>query len=129
MTTRTTLLSAATLLASLTATTFPAAAETRISPTCLTANADAAMTSTIPADLPPFAVIAGLSGSSTIQLDLDAQGKVRKTAVIGTSGSPVLDDAARQAARVQTYAPETRNCVSVGGRYAVVVVFDRRDGN
>jgi TonB family protein len=106
----------------------PAAAETRITSACPTRDADAVMTSTIPADLPPFAKIAGLSGKSIIQFDLDAHGNAHNAAIYASSGSPSLDAAARQVALQETYSPEVHNCQGVSGTYRVVVVFDRSDG-
>ena len=56
-------------------------------------------------------------GEALVDVELDPQGKVVKTKIAKSSGNATVDKAAIEAARTSTYAPATRNCQGVPGRY------------
>lgn len=121
--------SSAALLLALAATALPAAAQTPAKSVCLAREANAAMTSAIPVDLPALASIQGLSGSAVVRLDVDERGIAANPAVVTSSGYAVLDTAAERAALEQTYAPRVHDCENVGGSYLVEVNFRSNDGS
>ena len=129
MTTLSKMISPGALLVAIAAAAFPASAEPTAKSVCVTRNADAAMRSVIPVDLPPLASLAGISGSATVQVDLDERGIARNPAIVTSSGSALLDDAARKAALTQTYSPQIRDCQNVGGSYRVVIDFTHDGGH
>ncbi len=63
------------------------------------------------------------SGSARIDVDLDRHGALRSARVSVSTGNPWLDRAALQAAQSARYSPQTRNCSTLGGTYAVAVEF------
>lgn len=90
---------------------------------CTVRNAAAAVREIIPANVPPFAEAAHLSGSALVQFDLDARGVARNAAIVGSTGNSLLDGAAREAALEQGYSPEVRDCDAVAGTYRIIVDF------
>lgn len=55
--------------------------------------------------------------TATVNVQVDAGGKVQSASIAHSSGSPVVDQAAVNAAKASSYAPATRNCKSVAGAY------------
>jgi TonB family protein len=125
MTTPSKLISSVALVVAV-ASAVPATAETTTKNVCLIRNADASMTSSYPVDPPPFAKIAGLTGTVAVQVDLDEHGTAQAAKIVASSGLPILDDAARKAALIQSYKPQIRDCEAVSGSYRVTVDFDGR---
>jgi len=127
MTNMTKMISHGALLVAIAGAAFPASAEPAAKSVCVTRNADAAMRSMFPVDLPPLASLAGTSGAATVQVDLDERGTASNPVIVTSSGSAVLDTAARKAALAQTYTPQVRDCQNVGGSYRVVIDFTAHD--
>ncbi len=63
--------------------------------------------------------------TAMIRVDLDATGRVTGVSVYRSSGSPELNNAALDAARASTYAPEVRDCRAVPGSYLFKVEFSQ----
>jgi TonB family protein len=94
---------------------------------CLVRNADASIRSMIPAERPAIAVAEGLAGTAVVQVDLDDRGGAHNATIVKSSGSSLLDAAARSSALKQRYAPEIHDCANVSGSYRVVVEFADHD--
>lgn len=104
----------------------PGAAQT------LTPSADQCAVSDAPAstlvaavpEVPSGLKTAGLnSGTTMVQVDIDADGHVLNASIAKTSGVYGLDQAALKAARESTFQPEVKNCTGVAGSYLFVVDF------
>jgi TonB family protein len=128
MTNLTKIISSSAFLVALAATALAADAEPNGKSVCLTRNAEAAMTSKIPAELPLLASIGGFSGSASIKLDIDERGAAHNAVVATSSGYAILDAAAVKAALAQAYTPRIRDCANVGGSYLVDVEFSPNAG-
>ena len=63
------------------------------------------------------------SGTTVVQVDIDAEGHVLNASIAKTSGVYGLDQAALKAARQSTFQPEVRNCAGVAGSYLFEVDF------
>jgi TonB family protein len=85
----------------------------------------ASISSAAPAELPTIAVEQNLTGITAARVDLDAGGRLAKSAVLTSSGNRWIDQAALRAARSSRYSAEVRDCVPVGGAYAFVVDFTK----
>lgn len=76
---------------------------------------------------PRAAAQRGIEGEATLQLDLDAAGGVRSTAIVRSSGHGVLDDeVARMVARATPFPKETRPVAGIAS-YRIVVEFYLED--
>ncbi len=64
-------------------------------------------------------------GSAIVKIEIDASGKVIKTTVQKSAGTPVLDAAATKAARLTTFKPATESCKPVASVY--LMVFELRE--
>ncbi len=127
MTTISTILTAGAIAIAVTSATAPVAAETITKKACTIRNASAVMTSSYPADLPALAQVAQLSGQAAVRVDLDERGTARAATIVTSSGSSILDQAARESALGQKYTPEVRDCEAVSGAYQVTVEFTRNN--
>lgn len=92
---------------------------------CLTASAPAAVAQMDPADLPDIAVGQNVSGMTVVRITLDDRGRLVGDGVMTSSNNRWLDEAALYAARSLRYAPEVRDCQSIGGDYALIVDFTK----
>jgi len=91
---------------------------------CLHSNSDPAIASTPdPADIPPDVRAAKVSGTSAIQVSLDAKGRVTNATVAQSAGNAGLDSVAEQKARSATYTPKYVDCKAVAGTYTYTVKF------
>ena len=90
---------------------------------CRQPDASATTVYAAPADVPPIAAAMRQSGTAYVRIDLDANGTVRETSIVKSSGTPHLDRAALQAAQQSKFQPEVRDCRPVGGEYIFVVDF------
>lgn len=114
-----------TLLVSLVAGSLPvsAADATHGKSICTVRHSGAAMIGMVPAQTPELAQLQGLAGTAVVRLGLAKNGNPSDAVVVESTGSALLDSAARRAALAQTYAPETNDCAAVGGNYLVRVEF------
>jgi TonB family protein len=92
-------------------------------PACSDPNVEAKTTVAISPDQTSSGFAAGTNVTAMIKVDLDATGRVTGVSVYGSSGSVELDNAAMQAARESSYAPEMRDCQPVAGSYLFKVEF------
>ena len=92
-------------------------------PACSAPDVPAKATSAITPEEPAIARDQGLTGTAKIEVDLDAAGTVVGTSVYLSTGSTQLDQAALDAARRSSYAPEQVDCKDVSGSYLFTVQF------
>lgn len=95
------------------------------SPACSDPNVDAKTIVAISPDAPASAYGAATDVTAMIKVDLDASGRILGVSVYRSAGSLELDQAAMQAARQSTYAPEMRDCQAVPGSYLFKVEFSQ----
>lgn len=93
-------------------------------PACAQPHVEPTPKSLVQPDYPEIAREQGASGTARVQVTLDAQGNVLNATINQSSGSPVLDKAAIDAAKASTFYPEIDNCEAVGGTYVVSEQFD-----
>jgi len=93
---------------------------------CAAPQAEAAMINAVPPDYPAFSEQLGDTGTTVVQIDLLADGKLQKASVLRSSGNPMLDRAALDAAKMAEFRAERRDCAPVAGSYAYVVSFESR---
>ncbi len=85
---------------------------------CVTRNAPAAKaTAPPPPDIAPDVRSQGVSGTTSVLVQLDARGNVVNASVTTSSGSESLDAAALAMARNTTYTPAIENCKAVASNY------------
>jgi protein TonB len=94
-------------------------------PACSDPNVEAKTRVTVSPDAPLSAYGAGADVTAMIKVDLDASGRILGVSVYRSAGSLELDQAAMQAARQSTYAPEMRDCQAVPGSYLFKVEFSQ----
>lgn len=103
------------------------AAQQETLPTLVTACASANIPAQVIGDaffqMPTIAAEQGISGTTTVQIALNAKGGLVSHRIFASSGNPWLDGAALQSARMTRFAPETRNCERVGGAYLYAVQY------
>jgi len=92
-------------------------------PACSDPNAEATTIVAVSPDAPAGDTAIAANTTAMIKVDLDANGAVTGVSVYASAGSPELDQAAMQAARSSTYAPERRDCRPVAGSYLFKVEF------
>jgi len=63
------------------------------------------------------------SGTSTIDISVDARGHLTNATIRSSSGNPALDVLALQMAKNAAYAPATQNCRDVAGTMLFRVKF------
>lgn len=94
-------------------------------PACSDPNVEAKTLVTISPDAPSSAYGSNSDVTAMIKVDLDASGRVMGVSVYRSTGALELDQAALQAARQSTYAPEMRDCQAVPGSYLFKVEFSQ----
>ena len=92
-------------------------------PACSDPNSEATTIVAVSPDAPAGDSLPPSNVTAMIKVDLDANGNVTGVSVYASAGSPELDQAAMQAARESTYAPERRDCRPVAGSYLFKVEF------
>lgn len=107
--------------------TVRAASNQQVAATVLCANpqADAAVRTAFPPELPEIARLQGTSGTAYLKIDLTPEGALANASIIQSSGSNALDQAALTAVRESSFAPEIHDCAPVGGSYVYVVDFSK----
>lgn len=105
------------------ATTPPTLAATP-KPTCAQPHLDATTTNPVVPDTPETAREQGATGTVQVKVSLSATGSVLSATVYKSSGSPLLDEAALQAAQQSAYAPEIDDCIKVSGAYIFRADFE-----
>gem|GEM_PF-3231853 len=95
-------------------------------PACEAPYRPAAMTHVVGPEIPTAAVAERLSGESLIKVFIADDGAVLQATVFRSSGSAVLDQAARAAAEKTTYAPEAVLCRPSGGFFMYRADFNTR---
>jgi TonB family protein len=85
---------------------------------------DAKIVRSAPVDMPAFEKAAAVGGTATIEIDLDADGRLTKAAVFASSGHARIDQSAFSAVRASTYQAASVNGRAIDGSYLVDVVFD-----
>jgi protein TonB len=93
-------------------------------PACAKPHVDATTTNPVAPETPETAREQGATGTAQVRVSLSATGSVLSTTVYKSSGSPLLDQAALQAARQSSYAPEIDDCVKVAGDYIFRADFE-----
>jgi len=102
----------------------PTAAPTGTPNPCRNNDIDAVVLSTPPPpDIPVAARAEGTSGTTLVDVKLDARGTVTGAAVSQSSGNPALDVVAVGMARDSTYSPATHDCKPVASTYSFSVKF------
>jgi TonB family protein len=74
-------------------------------------------------ETPAMATTMHLTGTTLVQVDLDASGAITGATVAKSSGTPLLDLAALRAVRASTFRPEVHNCLAFAGSYLFEVQF------
>ncbi len=92
-------------------------------PACSYPNVEAKTISAVSPDRTASGFATDTIATAMIKVDLDAAGRVTGVSVYASTGSLELDQAAMQAARESTYAPEMRDCQPVPGSYLFKVEF------
>lgn len=85
-------------------------------------NQPATTLKAITPDTPPFAQQHGISGEVEVLVSLDEKGHV-VDAVVQSSPSAILNEAALAAAHKSTYRPEIKNGKPIAGKYIFLVDF------
>jgi protein TonB len=102
----------------------PTVAPSASAASCAKRDIDAAVRSTPPPpDIPIAARAEGTSGTTLVEVKLDAQGNVIGANVSQSSGNPSLDLVAAGMARAATYQPATHDCKPVASNYTFSVKF------
>jgi TonB family protein len=86
-------------------------------------NKPAAIDGEMYVDVPKIASLQGVSGISTVKIDLSATGALAGEALFASSGNPWLDLAALDSPRTARFTPEMVNCAPVAGSYLYQVDF------
>jgi protein TonB len=94
-----------------------------ISTSCPAPDAPAAPIVAAVPEMPMIATSLNLSGTTYVQVDLEANGAILNTSVMKSSGTPILDRAALESVRASSFRPEVRSCVAVAGSYLMEVDF------
>jgi protein TonB len=95
----------------------------QVAEACAVPEAAATTTFSAQAEAPPIATTMHLSGTTAVEIDIDAAGNVLNATVNKTSGFPVLDVAALDAARKSTFRSAIHDCAPVAGSYLFLVDF------
>jgi TonB family protein len=90
---------------------------------CDVPNVHATTTYAADPETPPIIAMMRLTGTTEVQVDLDATGTIVGTAVAKSSGIPALDRVALRAAQNSVFRPEVDDCQPVGGSYLFIVDF------
>jgi TonB family protein len=90
---------------------------------CTAEHEPASIVRSVSLERPALAQIEHLTGTSIVRIDLSDRGRVLSASVARSSGRSILDDAAVEAAKRQTYKPETQACLPTAGSYAVEFDF------
>jgi TonB family protein len=117
---------AAIALTSLASTTAPAGAQILspgLSTSCQTPDGPATPLVAVVPEKPVVAASMDLTGTTLVQVDLDASGEILDAHVMKSSGTPMLDRAAVASVKASTFRPEVRGCVAVAGSYLMEVDF------
>ena len=69
---------------------------------------------------------AGVEGLVTVRISLSASGEIAEVAVVGSSGSRLLDEAAVAAARSSIFTPAARGGVPVSAEATATYRFELR---
>ena len=93
-------------------------------PACAQPHVDATTTNPVTPDTPEMAKQQGATGTVQVKVSLDPAGHVVGASVYKSSGSALLDQAAVQAAKQSSYAPEIDNCAKVAGDYIFRADFE-----
>jgi len=111
--------------APLAATITPAGAQgLNVDNSCSVPNVQASTAYAAVADRPDVANEMHLTGTTLVQVDLDASGNLVGATVAKSSGVGVLDRAALVAARASTFRPAIQNCAPTAGSYLFEVDFN-----
>ena len=91
---------------------------------CINTTRDPAVASTPDVgEIPPDVRAAKISGTASITVSLDAQGRVTGALVAQSTGNTGLDAVATEMARSATYTPKTISCKAVASTYVFTVKF------
>lgn len=90
-------------------------------PQCSTPYAAAHALTKVDPETPEDA--AGFTGTAQVQITLSQSGSVVAANIFQSAGNVLLDRAAVTAAKSSTYAPEIRDCHTVGGTYIFTATF------
>jgi protein TonB len=93
-------------------------------PACAQPHVDATTTNPVTPDTPEMAKQQGATGSVSVKVSLSPTGGVTGATIYKSSGNSLLDNAAVQAAKESTYAPEIDNCEKVAGDYIFRADFE-----
>ena len=93
-------------------------------PTCATPDSPAHIVNAAMLDTPDAAKMAGQSGTTYIKVTIDSGGNMTSSAIFKSSGFPLLDNAALEAAQNSTYAPEIFHCKLRGGSFIYTGDFE-----
>lgn len=91
--------------------------------TCASPNIPAQINGAAFFEMPGIAAAQGVGGTSTLVIQLDANGNLTSSRMYGTSGNRWLDAATQRSARLTQFVPEMQNCRRVGGSYLYSVQY------
>jgi TonB family protein len=91
--------------------------------TCASPNVPAQISGDAFFEMPSIAQAQGVSGTSTLKIQLDATGTVTSSSLFNTSGNVWLDTATYRSARMTRFTPEMHNCQRIGGTYLYAVEY------
>jgi TonB family protein len=92
-------------------------------PSCAEPNLAASTVYAAEPETPAMATSMHLTGTTLVQVDLDASGSIVGTLVAKSSGTPILDLAALRATRASTFRSQVQNCLAFAGSYLFEVQF------
>jgi protein TonB len=72
---------------------------------------------------PQLALLYNLTGTTYVQVDIDANGALTDASIAKSSGTPILDQAAIAAAKASSFRPAIHDCSPVAGSYIFQVNF------
>lgn len=91
--------------------------------TCASPNVPAQISGSAFFDMPAIAAEQGVSGTSTLLIQLDASGNLSSSKMYVSSGNQWLDGSTQRSARMTRFTPEMHNCQRVGGNYLYSVAY------
>jgi TonB family protein len=91
--------------------------------TCASPNVPAQVAGEAFFEMPSIAAVQGVSGTSTLKIQLDSKGNMTSSSLYNSSGNVWLDAATQRSARLTRFSPEMQNCQRIGGAYLYAVQY------
>ena len=94
------------------------------SESCAVQNSPASVLFAATPETPVAAQFMHLTGMTSVEVTIGADGSITDASVAKTSGNPLLDREALATTHRSTFRPEIKDCVALGGSYIYEVVFN-----